>query len=548
MPLSSTPSTDPVCYCGNVSSSAIDRFLQQHPKATLEDLGTQLGCGVTCGSCVPRLCERLGQSAWYTVDITSTPLTQSSADNLDRVIFSVKLQLHQAQHYPEVKIGQHVVVRLTTASTSIERTYTVVEQDLAAQTLHIAVRLKASGAMTPQLLLGQTEAQTGQQTGHVQVSIPTGSGFDLPSHQPVVFFAAGIGITPAVRLLDVLGEGSPLFLDYSVDTAAEAVFTDTFAQAKTQHKHFDYFVRDRQTKGLIDDAHIKNLVQSKPNATFIICGPAPYVALVHTALQRAKVPGSRIHIEQFFVAQTEASSAGSAASPLANGSSSAVTPPKRTTVRRRGYLWALALLLLSLLLLFPNFESVRPHGNFNVGHADLKCASCHQGAPGTTRQQMQAKVQHWLGLRSEGASFGNLPVDNATCTSCHNNASDRHPAHRFLEPRFASVRSDIAPHMCVSCHREHSGTRLSIHQTNFCASCHSELKVKKETIEPTHAELIKNKRWDTCLQCHDFHGNHRYKVPLRLEDAASLTQIDRYFQTGESPYGEPIIKGKKETK
>ena len=47
-------------------------------------------------------------------------------------------------------------------------------------------------------------------------------------------------------------------------------------------------------------------------------------------------------------------------------------------------------------------------------------------------------------------------------------------------------------------------------------------------------------RWETCLGCHDFHGNHAMKAPRRLGDAIPSDQIQRYFDGGRSPYPDPI--------
>jgi hypothetical protein len=60
-----------------------------------------------------------------------------------------------------------------------------------------------------------------------------------------------------------------------------------------------------------------------------------------------------------------------------------------------------ALLALSALavLVLPQFERVYAKGPPNTGHEMLACADCHTKAPGTLRQQLQAKLQYWLGNR-----------------------------------------------------------------------------------------------------------------------------------------------------
>jgi hypothetical protein len=59
--------------------------------------------------------------------------------------------------------------------------------------------------------------------------------------------------------------------------------------------------------------------------------------------------------------------------------------------------------------------------------------------------------------------------------------------------------------------------------------------------------LIEAGRWETCLQCHDYHGNHRWEPPLRLDKAIALPDIDAYFKhvkhdKAPSPYGDKVIE------
>jgi hypothetical protein len=136
-------------------------------------------------------------------------------------------------------------------------------------------------------------------------------------------------------------------------------------------------------------------------------------------------------------------------------------------------------------------------------------------------------------------------IDNATCTDCHDNPDDRHPAHRFLEPRFAQARRELAPEQCISCHREHTGARISRIDGEFCVACHADTEVKDDPAEPTHATLFAEGRWDTCLACHDFHGNHAHEPPRTLDAALSPATVAGYLRNAASPYGEPVIRARR---
>jgi hypothetical protein len=184
----------------------------------------------------------------------------------------------------------------------------------------------------------------------------------------------------------------------------------------------------------------------------------------------------------------------------------------------------------------PQAAHFHAKGPANTGHSDLACIDCHKEAPGTVRQQLQAKVRFWLGLRATDVAFGHLRVDNARCTDCHAREQDAHPVHRFLEPRFAEARAEIGVESCVSCHREHKGVRVTMAPT-ACATCHQNLDLKRDPLDVPHRELVAGKEWDTCLGCHDFHGNHKRVAQTRLGDAHPNQAIIDYLNGGLSPYG-----------
>ena len=194
----------------------------------------------------------------------------------------------------------------------------------------------------------------------------------------------------------------------------------------------------------------------------------------------------------------------------------------------------LAVLAVGVLLL-PGKEHLSAPGTMNAGHEQLGCVSCHRPAPGTVRQQLQANARYLLGWRQTPVDFGLRAVGNDDCLACHERPFDRHPAFRFTEPRFSEARLALGPHRCESCHREHSGARVTV-RADYCVQCHGTLEVKKDPLDVPHAELVRRGSWLTCLGCHDFHGNHVMETPTRVKDAIAPHFIQQYFQKGPSPY------------
>jgi hypothetical protein len=194
--------------------------------------------------------------------------------------------------------------------------------------------------------------------------------------------------------------------------------------------------------------------------------------------------------------------------------------------------------ITALLLFFlstPNW--VMAPGRMIPGHANISCGECHKPAPGTARQQVQANVDHWAGLRGKGAWFGNLPVAGAACASCHERKADTHPTYRFREPRFLDAVNRLDARDCLSCHAEHRDRRV-LAKADQCELCHDKLIVKNDPLDVSHATLIAKADWPSCLGCHDYHGNHKRKAQTTFNARFSRAAIDAYLANGPSPYGE----------
>ena len=211
-------------------------------------------------------------------------------------------------------------------------------------------------------------------------------------------------------------------------------------------------------------------------------------------------------------------------------------PPERP-FKRAGYVLGAAVAAAALAaVLMPQAARFQAKGPANTGHAVLACTDCHKEAPGSVRQQLQAKVQYWLGRRDSDAAFGHERVGNEQCASCHGREQDSHPVHRFLEPRFAQARAALGVDTCVGCHREHSGVRVTMPAT-ACATCHQDLDLKREPLDVPHRDLVARQDWQTCLGCHDFHGNHRRVTQTRVDQAYPPSAVRDYLDGGPSPFG-----------
>ena len=186
---------------------------------------------------------------------------------------------------------------------------------------------------------------------------------------------------------------------------------------------------------------------------------------------------------------------------------------------------------------FLNNGKFKMKGTYNTGHENLQCEDCHFEADGNLRQQIQHNVKTFMGMHQHQnyVDIGHERVGNEACLTCHQRPNDRHPVSRFKEIRFAEQRKELGIHECRACHGEHTGTRMSVLPSNYCKSCHENTEVKDDPLDVPHEELFNNNQWQTCLQCHDFHGNHIYKVPSQMKDTIPLLDVHSYLE------GEKVI-------
>lgn len=211
---------------------------------------------------------------------------------------------------------------------------------------------------------------------------------------------------------------------------------------------------------------------------------------------------------------------------------------KRKRQVKGGLIGLIVTVAVSVFLSLPSGEEYLSKGELNTGHDGLECTDCHSKANGTLMQQLQANIQWAVGSRKTNVPFGTEDVDTKKCQGCHDRPNDRHPVHRFKEPRFADARKMIEATECQTCHLEHSGMRMTQTNIGFCVNCHQDLKMKNDPLDVSHAELIKNEQWTTCLQCHDFHGNHKAKPAEMMKDTINMEVLREYLEGGKDPFGE----------
>ncbi len=143
---------------------------------------------------------------------------------------------------------------------------------------------------------------------------PAGEDLMLPcDHCPVALISAGVGITPMISLLHELtrkdGDRPVWFIHGTRDGDHHVLSQETrdlVARRSAINLHVAYSSpaatdrpgEDFDSEGRIDGALVTGLVDA-PDAHYLLCGPAPFMAAVQDALERDGISPQNIHTESF---------------------------------------------------------------------------------------------------------------------------------------------------------------------------------------------------------------------------------------------------------
>lgn len=213
--------------------------------------------------------------------------------------------------------GQYLTLELTIAGRRVFRSYTIASPPTRTGALEISVK-RQDGGRGGSAHVHATLVEGAQVIAHG----PFGDFvFDGAGADRVVLIAGGVGITPVMAMLRALTDrGWPGRIDlvYGVRTPRDLVFADELAylEARFPTLHVTRVASSAAdddawpgARGHIDRA-ILAAVPGLATAPIYLCGPAPMMAAVTTALVELGVPAAAIHTEAF---------AAGAAPPVATG-------------------------------------------------------------------------------------------------------------------------------------------------------------------------------------------------------------------------------------
>jgi 3-ketosteroid 9alpha-monooxygenase subunit B len=122
---------------------------------------------------------------------------------------------------------------------------------------------------------------------------------------PLVLFAGGSGITPVISLVKTaLGTtGRRATVVYANRDESSIIFARELSALEQAHAgRLRVMHRLDDVHGLLDERAVRALAADARDASFYLCGPGPFMALLERALVAEGTPPERIRIERFTTA------------------------------------------------------------------------------------------------------------------------------------------------------------------------------------------------------------------------------------------------------
>lgn len=291
-PADPRPAETIICQCMQVPLGQLQECVRRGC-TTEEALARETGVTTVCGGCTHDVAEIVGSTGGYLAQIVEV---QELAPAVRSFRFA-PLEAHPAAEAPALA-GQHVVISAEVDGEWVSRPYTLTSPPTENRYQEITVQREPNGRASGWLFQGDPNSLP-----PIRVTPPRGHfHVDLARPEPVVFFAAGIGITPAIcmaRAAAAAGAGCKIQIDYSARATRDHAFRDELYRIALETGRV--FVRFRETgrRERLGPAQVMEYTRLYPDARYCICGPTDYQDSVKKHLAAAGVPLDRIQLEVF---------------------------------------------------------------------------------------------------------------------------------------------------------------------------------------------------------------------------------------------------------
>jgi nitric oxide dioxygenase len=197
--------------------------------------------------------------------------------------------------------GQYIGLTLQLDGAEVRRNYSL---SAAANQLEyrISVKREAGGRVSNYLHDQVAEGDT------LQLFPPAGDFVLRPSSKPLALITAGVGITPALAMLEqALSSGRPIHFIHCARHSGVQAFRTWLESMVTKHPQLQRFycyseplaADNEHASGMLTESLLAQWLPAERDLDAYFLGPKPFMANVKRQLQRLGVPSGQCHYEFF---------------------------------------------------------------------------------------------------------------------------------------------------------------------------------------------------------------------------------------------------------
>ena len=196
----------------------------------------------------------------------------------------------------DYQAGQFLSLRLPWEDSFLDRSYSLSSSPNESFKLTITVKRvvdgRASNLLNDTLKIGDI----------VDVARPTGRFIPTSNNNPITLFAAGSGITPIISIIRYTLKQTELSISlfYANSNDNQIIFEQELAQLSEEYPNrFNCLHNLSSNNGRVSESILKDFIGSRIQQDFFICGPAGFMDLTESVLQKLGVNDKDIFIERF---------------------------------------------------------------------------------------------------------------------------------------------------------------------------------------------------------------------------------------------------------
>ena len=274
-----------ICRCTGVTRATLNRAVADGVSSTSQ-LAKSTGVSLVCGACAPLLAEIAGYPDMQEAKLVGViPVTE------DVKSFRFRPRLTQVKTYLP---GQHIRIEAQIDRRWVQRSYTLTSPVQQQDYYEITVKREKNGLFSNWLHKQLHENST------FRISEPEGQFHINPeTDKAIVFFAGGIGITPALSILrSVNNQQRRLYVEYSATRQNQFIHQHEFNEFARQ-ENISVNLRATRQQGRLNKDDVKKIVNNHKQADFFLCGPQAFELATHNFLLQSGVSAKKIYIESF---------------------------------------------------------------------------------------------------------------------------------------------------------------------------------------------------------------------------------------------------------